>query len=223
MAVATREIDGMTMVYVPAGEFEMGSIEGDNDEEPVHRVALDAFWLDRTEVTNAQFVMFLNDQGNQREDDATWLNLVDDDCLIEHSGGGFRPRNGYAEHPVSEIFWYGAAAYCEWAGGRLPTEAEWEYAARGPQERVYPWGDVFTGKLLNFCDLSCPANWAEESVDDGFELTAPLGSYLEGASWVGTVDLAGNVWEWTADRDRDDPASTTDYYGFRCATSSPVD
>jgi len=120
----------MVMIYVPAGEFEMGSTQGDSDEQPVHTVALDGFWIDRTEVTNAQFAAFLNDQGNQTEGGAAWREFERVCCPIERAGNEYRPQSGYADHPVIEVRWYGAAAYCEWVGARLPTEAEWEYATR---------------------------------------------------------------------------------------------
>jgi formylglycine-generating enzyme required for sulfatase activity len=182
----TRTADGMVMVSVPAGEFRMGSEDGDSDERPVHDVTLDGFWLDRTEVTNAQYVAFLNERGNQEEGGVTWLNLEDEDCLIEQRGGEFEPKSGYADHPVIEVSWYGAAAYCEWAGARLPTEAEWEYAARGPEGNAYPWGDDWPT-----CDL---AQYNECSGS-----TLPVGSLPDGASWCGALDMAGNVWEWVAD------------------------
>jgi formylglycine-generating enzyme required for sulfatase activity len=195
----TRPTDGMVMVYVPAGEFEMGSTEGDSDEQPVHAVALDGFWIDQTEVTNAQFAAFLNERGNQTAGGVTWLELEDENCLIERVGGEFQPKNGYADHPVVEVSWYGAAAYCEWAGARLPTEAEWEYAARGEQGYIYPWGDTFDGTRLNFCDVNCTYSWKKAGYGDGYERTAPVGSYPDGASWCGAQDLTGNVWEWVAD------------------------
>jgi formylglycine-generating enzyme required for sulfatase activity len=186
---------------VPAGEFEMGSTEGDDDERPVHTVALDAFWIDRAEVTNDQFAAFLNVQGNQEEGGVTWLDLEDKDCLIEQVGGEFRPKNGYADHPVIDVSWHGAAAYCEWAGARLPTEVEWEYAARGEQGYVYPWGDEFDCSRGNFDDERQMNAYVVPGGEgcDGYERTAPVGSFPVGASWCGALDLAGNTWEWVAD------------------------
>ncbi len=180
----TRPADGMVMVYVPAGEFEMGSTGGDDDEQPVHTVALDGFWIDRTEVTKAQY----------------------EQCV---AAGACTPCYGdsaYYDYPAIYVTWYQAETYCGWAGGRLPTEAEWEYAARGPEGRVFPWGDEFDGTRLNFCDANCERDWADETVDDGYAETAPVGSYPAGASWCGAQDMAGNVWEWVAD------SYASDYY-----------
>jgi formylglycine-generating enzyme required for sulfatase activity len=102
-----------------------------------------------------------------------------------------------SNHPVVCVDWHGAKAYCEWAGGRLPTEAEWEKAARGPDGQKYPWGDELDGSLANFCDTNCPDDWKNEGYNDGYGLTAPVGSYPGGASFYGVHDLGGNVWEWT--------------------------
>jgi len=174
------------MVYVPAGEFEMGGTDGDPDEQPVHNVALAGFWVDQTEVTNAQFAAFLNARGNQEEGGVTWLDLQNEDCLIEWVGDEFRPKSGYADYPVIEVSWYGAVAYCEWVGARLPTEAEWEYAARGTEGRIFPWGsDAPTCEQAQF--RACSGR------------TVPVGSLLDGASWCQALDMAGNVWEWVSD------------------------
>jgi serine/threonine-protein kinase len=97
------------------------------------------------------------------------------------------------------VTWSQADAYCQWADGRLPTEAQWEYAARGPEGRRYPWGEEYDGPQLNSCDANCRYDWAEETVDDGYGDTAPVGSYPGGASWCGVLDMAGNAWEWMAD------------------------
>ena len=97
------------------------------------------------------------------------------------------------------VDWAEASSYCSWVGGRLPTEAEWEYAYRGPEGLVYPWGDNFDGQRLNYCDRNCLQDHADQEFDDGFAVTAPVGSFPEGASWVGALDMAGNVWEWVED------------------------
>jgi formylglycine-generating enzyme required for sulfatase activity len=192
----TRPADGATMVYVPAGAFEMGSEEGDRNEDPVHTLSLDGFWIERYEVTSAQFAAFINDEAQQGEDVKLWLNLGDEDCLIEQSGDRFQSKSGYADNPVVEVSWYGAAAYSTWVGGRLPSEAEWEKAARGTEGRKHPWGHAApTDELCNF----------------SFYVTAttPVGTYSpEGDSPYGCADMAGNVVEWTRSLDRgypDDP------------------
>ena len=181
-----------------------------DDEQPAHTVSLDGFWIDKHEVTNAQFAVFLNEKGNQEEGGVTWLDLDSDYCLIEQSGGEFRPKSGYADHPVVLVSWYGAKAYAEWVGGRLPSEAEWEYAARGPEGYVYPWGDEFDGARLNFCDVNRAYDWCATVYDDGYERTAPVGSFPDGASWCEALDMAGNVWEWTRSLYKDYPYDSGD-------------
>jgi formylglycine-generating enzyme required for sulfatase activity len=213
----------MVMVYVPGGTFQMGSTDAEIDaafeqceqeygsgqcskdwferESPQHTVTLDAFWIDKTEVTNAQFAAFLNEQGNQTEGGVTWLELESAYCLIEQVSGEYQPKSGYDDHPVIEVSWYGADAYCKWAGGRLPTEAEWEYAARGPGGSVYPWGNEFDCSRGNFDDETQIDDYVVPGGEgcDGYERTAPVGSFKDGASWCEALDMAGNVWEWVAD------------------------
>jgi formylglycine-generating enzyme required for sulfatase activity len=176
------------MVYVPAGEFLMGSEDAnaDNDEAPEHTVYLDAYWIYKHEVTNEQYAKFLNEMGNQSEGGATWLDASDEDANIHEHGGQWTADSGYADHPVVEVTWYGAQAYCEWVGGRLPTEAEWEKAARGEDGNTYPWGEASPN-----CDL------AQYSGCSGDAIT--VGSLPAGASEYGALDMAGNVWEWVAD------------------------
>jgi formylglycine-generating enzyme required for sulfatase activity len=201
----TRSVDEMVMVYVPAGEFQMGSDmsdpDADEDEFPQHPVTLDSFWIDQTEVTNAQFAAFLNEQGNQTEGGVTWLDLENKDCLIKWLDGEYGPKSGYADHPVIMVSWYGAVAYCEWAGARLPTEAEWEYAARGPQGFIYPWGDDFDCSRGNFDDETQLDEYVVPGGAgcDGYMRTAPVRSFPDGTSWCKALDMVGNVWEWVAD------------------------
>jgi formylglycine-generating enzyme required for sulfatase activity len=197
-SVRTSPKDRMQMVYVPAGEFMMG---GDvyYDEKPKHKVKLDAFWMDQTEVTNAMFAAFLTEEGNRQEGGVPWLDSSDADAHIHFKKDSWQADSGYEDHPVVEVTWYGANAYCSWAGRRLPTEAEWEKAARGEDGRIYPWGnDDPTPELLNF----------NENIGD----TTRIGSYPKGASPYGALDMAGNAWEWVAD-----PYSRT-YYA-----DSPID
>ena len=158
----------------------------------MHTVALDGFWMDQMEVTNAQFAQFLGEEGNQTQEGASWLDLEAEDCLIELSGERYQPKAGHNDHPAIEVSWYGAAAYCEAAGARLPTEAEWEYAARGPEATTYPWGDGAPE-----CDKAnyTLAQQGEGCVGD----FAPVGSHPEGGSWCSALDMAGNAMEWVAD------------------------
>jgi len=181
-------IDGAAVVFVPMGEFIMGSVNGEKDESPEHRVYLDDFWINKYEVTNNQFVDFLKDRGNKAVGGTTWLDTSDFILYIEQSGDEW--FTNFDAYPVQNATWYGASAYCEWAGGRLPTEAEWEKAARGSDRRLYPWGDQIPS-----CSLARHKNCFEVgpvSVDyfDRFPV---------GASPYGTMVMAGNASEWVAD------------------------
>ena len=165
--------DGATLVYVPASEFTMGSTDLDSlassDEKPQHSVMLDAFWIDQTEVTNAMYAKCVN-AGNCKPPTNT-------DHFI---------NSGYANHPVVSVDWSQASAYCAWSERRLPTEAEWEKAARGTDGRIYPWGnEAPNNAFLNYNDY----------VKD----TTAVGQYPNGKSPYGAYDMAGNVWEWTND------------------------
>ena len=190
--------DGMTLLYVPAGEFTMGS-EIFDDEKPAHTVYLDAYWIDKTEVTNSLFAIFLNQIGNQTDGGVTWLDSNDLDARIQFDGGEWRAEAGYGDHPVIEVSWFGAKSYCSWVERRLPTEAEWEKAARGTNMLVYPWGNTFDASRLNFCDKNCTSEFADNNADDGNEFTSRVGIYSNGASPYGALDMAGNVWEWVSD------------------------
>ncbi len=180
-------------VFVPAGSFMMGSEDGQSDERPVHEVTLDAFWIDRTEVTNAQYAACVADRACRSPEHNS-----------SYTRDGYYDDPHYADFPVIWVSWEDAAAFVKWAEGRLPTEAEWEYAARGPENAAYPWGHEFDDKQLNFCDANCPLSWANRAADDGYADTALAGSFPGGASWVGALDMAGNVWEWVNDWYNDD-------------------
>jgi len=179
------EKDNAVMVHVPAGEFIMGSGGWISNERPMHTVYLDAFYIDKTEATNAQFAQFLNEQGNQEEGGMSWLDIGSKGCLISQSVEQYQPKSGYEDHPVIEVSWYGAKAYCQWASKRLPTEAEWEKAARGTDRRSYPWGEGID------CDHAQYSGCGDQTVS--------VGSKPKGASPYGALDMAGNVKEWVAD------------------------
>jgi len=185
--IQIRLADGMMMVYVPGGTFQMGSAESDpgarSSEFPQYTVTLDSFWIDQTEVTNAQYA----------------LCVADGKCNASYYADDAR-FNG-DNYPVVGVSWYDAVAYCEWAGARLPTEVEWEYAARGEQGYIYPWGDEFDCSRGNFDDETELDDYVELGLEgcDGYVMTAPAGSFPTGVSWCGAWNMAGNVWEWVAD------------------------
>jgi len=185
--------DSMVMVYVPAGKFLMGSTEADidkvlaacsdcqreylTDELPQHKVYLDAFWIDKTEVTFGMYALCMG-AGACPPLAATSFDT--------------RPYNDgkYADYPVINLSWDHADAYCKWAGERLPTEAEWEKAARGTYGRTYPWGEEIDCSLANYQGMD-----GDNCVGD----TQPVGSYPKGASPYGALDMSGNVLEFVAD------------------------
>ena len=214
--------DGAEMVLVPAGEFVMGSTRDEvasllrrhpqangailQDERPKHRVVLDAFYIDKYEVTNARFQQFVQATGYRTQAERegggkirtgaqTWADVPDAIWRAPHGNGS--SIAGLEAHPVVQVSWHDATAYCTWAGKRLPTEAEWEKAARGPDGRLYPWGNAFNGTKANFCDRNCPFAWQDAAVDDGYRSTAPVGSYrparapMEPTIWQGTC---GSGW-----------------------------
>ena len=222
--------DDAELVKVPGGQFRQGSNSGPDASKPEHKVLVDAFYIDRFEVTNARYFRFC--QATRR---ALPVNLRQ----------GAIPA-GLENHPVNNVTWDDADAYCRFVGRRLPTEAEWEKAARGADGRTYPWGNGWDQRLSN-------------NRTNPLESTMPVGSYPRGASPCGALDLAGNVWEWTADWYRAypggslafdetgrrrvarggaffysidllktfvryplDPQDATDHGGFRCAVSVPA-
>jgi formylglycine-generating enzyme required for sulfatase activity len=192
----------MAMVYVPAGEFEMGSTDAQieavledcpkcgsdwfDHEQPAHTVYLDGFWVDQTEVSNAQYRRCVETGVCSPPTECEWGETAFGDAA-------------FADHPVTCVSWDAARSYCLWVGGQLPSEAQWEKAARGTDGRLYPWGDAFDGALVNYCDAQCGFEQMDQAYDDGFAKTAPVGSFPAAVSPYGALDMAGNVWEWVFD------------------------
>jgi formylglycine-generating enzyme required for sulfatase activity len=188
----------MLMVYVPRGDFLMGNRFQERWREtdyPQHMVFLDAYWIDMTEVTNAMFRLCVD--AGECERPRIQDPERDHPCNI----GNPYDDPAYDNYPVINVDWLQARNYCQWAGRRLPSEAEWEKAARGTRGQAFPWGDALTtGDQMNFCDSSCmDPFFAHRSIDDGYENIAPVGSFPLGASPYGALDMAGNVQEWVAD------------------------
>ncbi len=207
---------GAPMLLIPAGEFMMGSPEGEADEQPVHRVSLEAFYLDRDEVTNKLFQRFVLETGYEttaEREGKAWAYVQEGNKWREVKGANWRKPEGDGtelvpdrdEHPVVSVSWYDADAYCRWAGKRLPTEAEFEYAMRAGTQTAYWWGDWSpdSRRVANIADethkrTSPGRQWPiMNGYDDGYARTSPVGSF-EPNPW-GLHDMVGNVLEWTAD------------------------
>jgi formylglycine-generating enzyme required for sulfatase activity len=170
--------DGMVQVYIPGGKFQMGGFDGDaqKDEHPTHAVTISPFWMDKVEVTNGmyQLCVLAGPCQSPRE-------------VKSASRPSYFANKDFADYPVVFVSWQDAANYCKWAGRRLPTEAEWEFAARGNTDfRRYPWGDQSPDNSF--------ANFDNQARD-----TVKVGSFPKGASQFGVLDMAGNVWEWVSD------------------------
>jgi formylglycine-generating enzyme required for sulfatase activity len=191
-ATMVSEVDGMTLVHIPEGEFLMGSADTDSDafdsEKPQHPVYLDAYWIDQTEVTNVMYSECVSSGSCELPE-----------YPESFSRSSYFGNSRYDDYPVIFVSWNDANSYCQWAGRRLPTEAEWEKAARGVEGYIYSWGNAFDGTRANFCDQNCPYEWADTRYDDGYADTAPVSAYPDGASNYGIMNMAGNVYEWVAD------------------------
>jgi len=170
--------EGMTLLYIPAGEFTMGNNDSYRDERPAHAVTLDAFWFDRTEITNVMYAMCVLDG-----------DCVPPDYDVSYTRGSYFGNSRFDNYPVIYASWFDANSYCSWAGRRLPTEAEWEKVASGLNGLRYPWGGVIDCSFANYRD----------KLDFCVRDTVSVGSYPKGASSYGAMDMAGNVWEWVHD------------------------
>ena len=181
--------DGMTQLFIPAGTVKMGGLDVllENDEIPAHDVTLNAIWMDQVEVTNGMYGLCVQ---------AGVCRLPVK--LNSDNHGDYFGNPEFQDYPVIQITWYDANAYCQWAGRRLPTEAEWERAARGDDMRTYPWGGE-------------PPNEQNSNANNTVGDIARVGSYAAGASPFGVLDMAGNVWEWVAD-----------YYNAKYYAESPA-
>jgi formylglycine-generating enzyme required for sulfatase activity len=182
------------MLLVPAGRFTMGRDKGEINERPAHTVEVDTFALDRTEVAAADFAAFLNAVGNAGNTYFTsdeYATVIVAPAREAEQRVRFSARPGYERYPANNVSWLGADAYCRWRGKRLPTEAEWEKAARATDERPFPWGKRDPEvRLAQFEQV-----WQEKQ----FDVLMPVDAFPEGASPYGMLNMAGNVLEWVSD------------------------
>lgn len=194
-AVVTRSNN--TMALITEGYFVMGSSNGPDDEKPEHRVFVKSFLIDVLPVSNADFANFLNARGLKNNLGESFYDDDDRDARIHQQRSIWQPDPGYATHPVNEVSWVGARDYCAWLNKRLPTEAEWEKAARGTDGRKYPWGN--SKPTLRQALFGAPYN-----------SSAPVDAFPEGASPYGVLDLSGNQWEWVSSAYRPYPYNAGD-------------
>lgn len=221
------EINEVREIHVPGGEFVMGSSPEQikkiqalcrafgsecpdswfESETPQHKVTLSPFSIDETEVSVEQFLRFLNTHGNKCVTKKCFEDLGNEN-FIRKEGKKWVVTDGYQVLPITDVTWEGADAYCRWKGKRLPSEAQWEKAARGENGRIFPWGDDWVTDNANFCDINCPEIWGvkkpdkaavEMDYDDQSGKSAPVASYPQGKSPYGLHNMAGNAWEWCAD------------------------
>jgi eukaryotic-like serine/threonine-protein kinase len=192
--VRTNDIDQARIVFIPAGEFTMGSdAESDPNfwgaEGPRHVVYLDDYWIYEKEVTVGMYETCIASGYCP----AAFLQLSENPEILQYRSD--------PQLPMVFVTWEAADYYCSWAADGLPTEAQWEKAARGIDERLFPWGNKpFQQGYANYCGFECDDSSSElATFDDGYPLTAPVGTFPAGASPYGVMDMAGNVWEWTAD------------------------
>jgi len=198
-----------SLIRIPGGTFIMGNDHGLADEQPAHKVTVKTFYLGRTVVSNKQFAKFLNKHSRKAPTGELIFDWDDSDARIKRLGSGeYVPFEGHENMPVIEASWLGARNYCASIGKRLPTEAEWEFAARGPEGRLYPWGNSLPNKTRAHYNQS----WGD---------MAPVDAHPDGATPEGILGMAGNVHEWTSSKSEpypyraDDGREGVDYYSDR--------
>lgn len=204
---AAKHVPLSETVSIPAGPFTMGSDTGPEDERPAHSVTLAAFAIDRFPTTNAHFAEFLNAVGYTNARGEHLFDHDDPDARIHQTGGKWVADKGYENHPAVEVSWVGARDYCAWRAKRLPTEAEWEKAARGTDGRRFPWGHDAPDR-------------SRAQFNAGFNHTAPVDRFSAGASPYGVQDMAGNAWEWVSSAYRPYPYRADD--GRENLSAGPV-
>jgi iron(II)-dependent oxidoreductase len=176
---------GDGLMLVPAGAFWMGRDDGPPEEAPLHRVFVTDFWIERHKVSNAEFALFLNATGLRPPGAERRYDEDDADARIHLRDGRWTADPGFEDHPAVEVSWFGARDYCRWKGRRLPTEAEWEKAARGDDRRRYPWG-------------TAPPSDERAVFGRPYNATAAVSGRPAGASPYGALDMLGNLREWTS-------------------------
>jgi iron(II)-dependent oxidoreductase len=176
---------GDGIMLVAGGAFWMGRDDGAPEEAPLHRVFVADFWIERQKVSNAEFAAFLDATGLRPPGAERRYDEDDGDARIHRRDGRWTADPGFDDHPVVEVSWFGARDYCRWKGRRLPTEAEWEKAARGDDRRLYPWGAE-------------PPSAERAVFGRAYNATAPVGGRPRGASPHGVQDMLGNLREWTS-------------------------
>ncbi len=183
-----QEFAGVPMALVPAGCWTMGSAP-----EDIAAAVQSCTELAGKESCPAEMYTVEGPQHSVCFTAPYWIDVTE----VTNARYGSSGRWTEDQLPREMVTWFEAAVFCESRAARLPSEAEWEYAARGPGGWLYPWGNTFDGSLLNACDKDCPYPWADRTLDDGYDFTAPVGFYPKGASWVGALDMGGNTTEWT--------------------------
>ena len=180
-----EEKDGM--IVIPEGKFRIGLDAGEINARSAHNVYLNTYMIDKCEVSAAEFARFLNEKGNPGD---RYFSLDSYSTIVAESSA-YVPKKGFENFPANNVSWYGAYAYCQWKGKRLPTEAEWEKAARDNDGRIYPWGN-------NAPDDS-KARFNQKWEEKGLNVMVPVDALPGGASYYGVYSMAGNVWEWVDD------------------------